>query len=509
MPTGSTAGPNHLLALIPVVRIVDQLKRTLKTRTLATATIQIYDEHFNSIMNSYPDPFPLSSTTPLDACLIYPVTALQICKLMLYRHNLSPVCRLQDRQDALARCTQVAKDTAHYIWRTTPMARTQHPRSAVHPPDMSNPEWQIRMRHAGPSFLVKHWWRCVLILCYHSEFAYALTIIGGLKAVGPYKTINFACGRHLTFFLDVMIQKWQSGKVDEQEIDEELLAYASGDLQSNPYASWIWQGSEVSGASRNKQGESSQQPTNSPIEQVISHPALLNEEEQHEWGSWERIEEMVHQLRYLRTANVSGNKFMPPSLQENRFSKSSQDYNKSHVLQQQHYSNQQQQHNNPNQQRQTSTPSPSLISRHGHNQSNPGNKIQQNNSNLAVVQPSPFRYPSPSTIVQQQQQQQQLQPHLRSLSSSTPPINRMHSPYQSFGTGSASHSPMMGSPSQNSDYAPPPPPPSSSLSSIPLQSQPYQIPSNNATITKTATPGGTTTTTTTTSLTRISINELL
>lgn len=302
---GSHATPNSLLILVPVGRLVHQLRKQLKNRFIAPGTLKIIDEYFQSIADSYPDPFPISSTTPLDPHLLYPATALHMCKFMLFRHNLTPVAKTYDRQDATARCVRVAKDTAHYIWRTTPSARGQY---VSHPPDMSNPEWRNRIRHAVPSLVIKHWWRCVLILCLAGDYPPALTIIGAMAAVNDSRKINLACGRNLAFFLDLMIQKWQNGRDSEIEADEELLAYASGDLQGSSYSSWAWAGSD---SRNNSQGSSSSPSRMSPPgdayvhENVASQPVLLTEEEEREWGGWSKVEDMIRHLQYLRSTRRS------------------------------------------------------------------------------------------------------------------------------------------------------------------------------------------------------------
>ncbi|PSK34982.1 Activator of stress proteins 1 [Elsinoe australis] len=336
--------PNTLLALIPVVRLIHQLKKTLRQRTISPATLKIYDDHFDSIMDSYPDPFPIGSSTPLDPFYLHPALALQICRLMLYRQNLTPACRPQERQEALARCVQVAKDTAHYIWRTTPTARTQHARLAIHPPDVGNPEWQKRVRLAVPSFTIKHWWRCVLILCLTGDYSPALTLIGAMNAVGSHKKVNIACGRNLGFFLDLIIQKWQSGKGADLENDEEMLAYASGDLQGNSYCAWAWIGSDGKGSGPNISPNQMEPPGETyDHESVVVQPVLLTDEEEREFGGFGKLEEMVRQLQYLRGTPHSG------SRQSSYYSSPDEQRPPQHHLiqQPQYHQQQQQQHQQP------------------------------------------------------------------------------------------------------------------------------------------------------------------
>ncbi|KAI7459070.1 hypothetical protein KC357_g9221, partial [Hortaea werneckii] len=62
LPPPGQMAPNGLVAVIPVVRIGAQMKKTMfKTRTIAAATLNTYDEHFRAILASYPEPFPFNS----------------------------------------------------------------------------------------------------------------------------------------------------------------------------------------------------------------------------------------------------------------------------------------------------------------------------------------------------------------------------------------------------------------------------------------------------------------
>ena len=354
------AAPNPLLILVPVGRLVHQLRRTLKSRSINAATLKIYDVHFQSIMDSYPDPFPINSATALDPHLLYAATALHMCKFMLFRQNLTPVSKVQDRQDAIVRCVQVATDTAHYVWRTTPAAQNQHAQ-AVHPADTSSTEWKSKIRHVIPSLVIKHWWRCVLILCLAGEHAPALTIIGAMAAINDNRKANMACGRNLSFVLDLMIQKCQSGRGSEMENDEELLAYASGDLQGSSYSAWAWAGSD----SRNNSTGSANSPSRmSPpwethTQESAVQPVMLTDEEEREWGGWAKIEDMVRHLQYVRANSTHPSTQRPSphgSPEEQRPSVAHQ-----YSLPQQQYQHRPQHHQSPYHQ---SYPSPSMQQRH-------------------------------------------------------------------------------------------------------------------------------------------------
>ncbi|TKA75593.1 hypothetical protein B0A55_06353 [Friedmanniomyces simplex] len=246
-PNGQTA-PSGLLAVIPVVRITAQLKKTLKSRTIAAATLNTYDDHFQSIMASYPDPFPIHSQAYIDPRLLLAACNLQTTRFFLYRHNLSPACRRSDRIDALDRCVSVAHDTAHYVQRSMQPPQQQDSPAATpgyySPAHMAN--WEARFRSVTPAFFCAHLWRCTLVLCLRWEFAAALVLAQASAAVRDTKKLNIACGNHMAFFLDKLIGRMRGGATKQSlESDEEMLAYASGDMQGCAEESWVWAGSET------------------------------------------------------------------------------------------------------------------------------------------------------------------------------------------------------------------------------------------------------------------------
>ncbi|KAK0326977.1 hypothetical protein LTR82_001737 [Friedmanniomyces endolithicus] len=245
MPPNGQAAPSGLLAVIPVVRITAQLKKTLKSRTIAAATLNTYDDHFQSIMASYPDPFPIHSQAYLEPRLLLAACNLQTTRFFLYRHNLSAACRRADRIDALDRCVSVAHDTAHLVQRTM-----QPPHTPPINPGYYSPahmaHWEAQLRSVIPAFFCAHLWRCTLVLCLRWDFAAALALVQASAAVGDAKKLNTACRRHLAFFLEKLMGRMRAGASKQSlEADEEMLAYASGDMQGCAEESWVWTGSEM------------------------------------------------------------------------------------------------------------------------------------------------------------------------------------------------------------------------------------------------------------------------
>ncbi|KAK3725423.1 hypothetical protein LTR37_000393 [Vermiconidia calcicola] len=292
-PPGSMA-PNGLVSVIPVVRIYAQLKKTLKSRTIAAATLNTYDAHFQTIMESYPDPFPINSQAYLDPRLLTAACSLQTARFFLYRHNLSPACRRSDRRDALDRCVSVANDTAYYVQRSMQQGSNSPNSGFYSPVHMAN--WAARFRTMAPSFFCLHLWRCALVLCLRMEFASALTIVQASASVGDLRKNNTACGRHLSFFLDKLIDRLRSGATRQTlETDEEMLAYASGDLQGCAEECWVWAGTET-GATLNPATTNGYSNDGSNVAPELRSTSTLTERETHEWGGWDHIQRTLTQL---------------------------------------------------------------------------------------------------------------------------------------------------------------------------------------------------------------------
>jgi len=281
----SSPATNGMLVIIPVVRITASIKKTLKSRTITAATLNTYDEHFKAIMASYPDPFAIHSTSDLDPRLLTAACALQTSRFLLYRHNLSPACRRSERRDALDRLVSVAQDTALYTQRS------------FNPNHMSS--WAARVRTMAPAFFCGHIWRCILVLTFRAEYAAALTLIQVSAAVGDLRQNNMACGRHLNFFLDKLIERLRAGATREQlENDEEMLAYVSGDMQGASDNAWVWTGSEPLSATPTSNNSSESKSSASSSSTVVEPAAgyQLTERELHEWPGWDHIQRMLAQL---------------------------------------------------------------------------------------------------------------------------------------------------------------------------------------------------------------------
>lgn len=153
--------------------------------------------------------------------------------------------------------------------------------------------WAARVRTMAPAFFCGHIWRCILVLTFRAEYAAALTLIQVSAAIGDLRKNNVACGRHLSFFLDKLIERLRAGATREQlENDEEMLAYVSGDMQGTSDSAWVWTGSEPLSAS--PMTNSGNKSSSSIVEPAVGYQ--LTEREMHEWPGWDHIQRVLGQL---------------------------------------------------------------------------------------------------------------------------------------------------------------------------------------------------------------------
>ncbi|CAD0091848.1 unnamed protein product [Aureobasidium vineae] len=281
------ARPNSLIVFVPIVRIIYPLKKTLKSRAITASTLNAYDEHFRSIMGSWPDPYPIHSNAPLDPVYFSAIFLLQIARFHLYRHNLAPPCRPQERKDALYRCLSVAKDTAVYLQRSI-QTSPGPPRYSARPLRPS-PEWNARMADIAPFFLVFHFWRCTLVAALCGDYATAITCVMPLSAIGTRVIVNPACGRYISFFLDCLIERIQSGRGSPEmlEADEEMLAYTSADMQGSHETAWAWTGGEVLQRTLDHTATAAEGATSAYDQSMGEEP---------EWNGWNRVLDILSQL---------------------------------------------------------------------------------------------------------------------------------------------------------------------------------------------------------------------
>jgi len=286
-----SAGP--LLLTIYVMRLVSQLTKILWRPVIAPSTVRDFDKQFDKCISAFPPHLRLTSSQYLDPRSLGPMIHLQNARMVLHRHNLSPMCARDARSRAIDECVVIAKDTFRLLSRIM-QAPGASPRST---PAAAPDTWQFRLATAAFSMLCTHIWRCVLILCFRGEYSAALLCVRVSAAIGDVRPVNAACGQHLKLFLNCLVAKRQRDQAVDLEDDEELVVYLSGDLQSSSPNSWIWQDSDPGKAHDRRQSQGRGIPdrteagkANSPL------TATVIEDDIEEWSGWERVEWVLQRL---------------------------------------------------------------------------------------------------------------------------------------------------------------------------------------------------------------------
>ncbi|XMA15382.1 hypothetical protein WAI453_008173 [Rhynchosporium graminicola] len=286
VPSGAAPLTNFILPIIHVVRAVSQLIKTLKSPIISPSTLVTFDTHFTACMAAFPPSCQLTAQEPLDPRMLAPVCHLMNARLILHRHNLTTSCPPDVRGNAIEQCIRAALDSANLFARA--MASSTQTNTSVPP--------------FGPTanaMTCTHIWRCTLFLLFGGHFKAALTCIRASANIGTLRDVNVACGRNLAFFTGVLIEKRRQGCLigsagyrGQRELDEELIAYVSGDLQGGTENSWVWTGSEtgmnIAGSAAG--GKAGVSPT------LLGGPegtTVLTDLESRDWGGWERVEYLV------------------------------------------------------------------------------------------------------------------------------------------------------------------------------------------------------------------------
>ena len=273
-----------LLLTIRVVAVVARLLSLLKSPQVPDHALRTYENHIDKIMSEFPVHQHMRLHSYIDPIDLPPTIYLQNSRLVLHRHNLAPTCDRHTRIQALDQCAIAAKGTANILQRCM-----QDPPSGTR---AHGEPWEKRMVSAVSAFLCTHIWRCTLFLCVRLDFESALICIRASATLGDSRRVNIACGQYLDFFLNQLVIKLKEGV--NFDTDEEIIAYASGDLQGSFESSWIWQerkghiymGKPLQSASTaNTNGVPKQEPE-----------AGMAQHKGSRWGGWDRIIRLVAEL---------------------------------------------------------------------------------------------------------------------------------------------------------------------------------------------------------------------
>ncbi|KAF1976324.1 hypothetical protein BU23DRAFT_456598 [Bimuria novae-zelandiae CBS 107.79] len=214
------------VAIVRIARLFSGIHNTLKSSRIEFPELRAHENQIQSVLSQLPESFRPDSEARLESTALLPIITLHLARFQLYRRNLSPICPPESRVEALNSCVHVARDTAKAIQRTLQTVESD----------------RDCMRRIASNFICIHFWRCILVLCLQKDYQSALTCVRALAAIRDMRKINTACGKNTLFFLEQLAERNRQGAENMYHLvhDEEILAYASGDLQSELEHSWAW-----------------------------------------------------------------------------------------------------------------------------------------------------------------------------------------------------------------------------------------------------------------------------
>lgn len=285
----NTAPFTGSLAIIQVTRMYASLHQALKSSMIAPQILQSFDLQFRSRLQQLPEAYQTSSAAALEAAALPPLFALLSAQYHLYRRNLSPVCHLTERREAIRLCASVAQETAKYISRS------------LHNPPKAEVEksWPTRVAPMASNQTCLHLWRCILILCPHGDYDAAMMCSHMLSVIGNLRQIGVGCGKNLVFVLEKMVERMRSGRGSPQQLeyDEEMLAYISGDVQASVEHGWAWAGADLTSTKspRSAYGVPSLPGQDQPMRDAASQGSFAALPSV-EWEGWGKVDQLIRQL---------------------------------------------------------------------------------------------------------------------------------------------------------------------------------------------------------------------
>ena len=277
--------------LLPTIRVIGGIARLLgmlKSPQIPKHALRAYDMHFDKVMSNFPAQHQIRIHDYIEPIEMPPMIYLQNARLMLHRHNLTPICDQQMRSQALDRCAHTSEDTARLLRR----CMREPPMGSQSKITAQEDTWDKRMVSAVSAFFCTHIWRCSLFLCFRLNFESALTCIRASAVLGGSRRVNTACGRYLDFFLGQLVIKLNEGV--NLDIDEEMIAYVSGDLQGSFESSWIWQESKGHVHMGKPLQSAATIHTNGIHGKELDED--MSQAEDGDWNGWDRIIRLVEGL---------------------------------------------------------------------------------------------------------------------------------------------------------------------------------------------------------------------
>ena len=305
-PLNANPLSHYLHVVLDVVRSFSAMRKALSVAVASSARLKNFDAHFVACQRSFPAACDPQSELPIAPHILMPLSYLLNARLLLHRHNLAPACPPEVRKGAIEYCTLTALDTASLIGRTS-----------------------ATLADTATALLTTHIFRCTLFLLLVGHYEAASTCIRALSSIGSRRDVAIPCGRFLSFFLSVLINKRAEvvnylprpaphgfphatppGPAAIQESllrDEELLIYVSADLQAGLESSWAWAGAERDPPLM------SAKPVGGGLLMKENRTGLTHEEMQ-DWGDWDGL---FSHIKSLASGNSSpapafGSHTLPP-----------------------------------------------------------------------------------------------------------------------------------------------------------------------------------------------------
>ncbi|KAI6330759.1 hypothetical protein MCOR29_001703 [Pyricularia oryzae] len=318
VPQGQDPLTHTFIPVINVVRAYSALGKALGATTLTSAQLSTFDQHFASCLRAFPAPCDLANqNVALSPHYLNPLAYLYSARMLLHRHNLSPLCPPEARRTAIEMCTLTGIDTAASVARTPPT-----------------------LHDTASAILTVHLFRCALFLSFTGYLDEAVICTRALTAISSRRDVAIPCGRYMAMFLskltakrseyaDYLVRSTTSPgpqhhhhhhspysqpppRPDPNQLrelllrDEELLVLVGADLQADANVAWVWEPSgdpdaspmatAASGfAARSAAGTASAPGGRSTLFS-LEYRVGLTEDESRDWGGWERVDAMIRAL---------------------------------------------------------------------------------------------------------------------------------------------------------------------------------------------------------------------
>lgn len=261
-----------ILLDLQIARLIGSLLKVLRRPLLDAQTIQAFDDEIQHVDEQQEVSHSTDDDQPFTTRRLGRAWRLQDLRLRLFRHNLTPLADAEMRIEALEKCRVVSKNTATLLHGFM-ISRVDKPDSKsddeargsvdhdkmVEGSTQLNRPWQTLLNDDMPfiALLCTHLWRCALFLAcdLHStaemdqtNVAALLTILKVMAGISEKYPITTICRSHLLFAFKKIDDKRSvalsplsaTAEGEPEDLDEDLIALVSGDLQGSPTHCWVW-----------------------------------------------------------------------------------------------------------------------------------------------------------------------------------------------------------------------------------------------------------------------------